>query len=128
VNESNPQNASLLQSIQEQGQQLKEQLEAMHQAVTQMNMTVGSLQSVEKQKKEDILIPLGSGCFLKGKSTDKEKVIIDLGPNVLAEKPIKEAVKLVTERKQGIEKQITIIEGQLKTLDSKAQAILKKSN
>ncbi|MCD6229269.1 MAG: prefoldin subunit alpha [Candidatus Diapherotrites archaeon] len=128
MNESNPQNASLLQSIQEQGQQLKEQLEAMHQAVTQMNMTVGSLQSVEKQKKEDILIPLGSGCFLKGKSTDKEKVIIDLGPNVLAEKPIKEAVKLVTERKQGIEKQITIIEGQLKTLDSKAQAILKKSN
>lgn len=127
MNESSAQDTSLLQSIQMQGQQLKEQLESMHQAVAQMNMTVESLQSVEKQKKENLLIPLGSGCFLKGKATDKKKVIIDLGPNVLAEKPVKEAVKLISERKDGIEKQITTIEGQLKTLDSKAQAVLKQS-
>ncbi|MCK4884291.1 MAG: prefoldin subunit alpha [Candidatus Diapherotrites archaeon] len=131
MNESAQQNASLLQELQMQGQQLKEQLESMQQAVTQITMTIESLQAIEKQTKEKIMIPLGSGCFLKGTSTEKENIIIDLGTNILAEKPIDKAVEIITGRKEELEKQITIVNNQLKNLDTKAREIInqsKKSN
>ena len=66
----------------------KAELEYLKEGLTQL----------KGQRDKDILIPLGSGVLAKGKLADDEKVIVNVGSNLLVKKTIEEAKEIIDEQ------------------------------
>jgi len=85
-----------IQGMNQQLQVLQNQLEVLDNQVKELNLVKESLDSVSKSEgNEEILIPMGAGIYIRGNMKEKTKVIMNVGANVVIEKNIDEALKLV---------------------------------
>jgi prefoldin alpha subunit len=78
-----------------------------------------SLEDVRGSKEEELLVPIGSGTFLRGRLTDDEKVLVNVGANVVIEKTIEEA-------RETLQNQIEQVERAEKNLRMDLERFLKR--
>ncbi|NIO22537.1 MAG: prefoldin subunit alpha [Candidatus Aenigmarchaeota archaeon] len=95
----------LYQLLQQNLESLREQLELVERQFMEIKTTQEVLKDLKKGKvTNDVLIPLGSGCYGKGKVTDLKTFLINLGANVMANKTLESAGPFLEEREKELEK------------------------
>jgi prefoldin alpha subunit len=109
-------------------QLMQKQLEAFREQAVQLergfievettNQILGDLKNIKVDN--EIMIPLGSGCFVEGKITNKKNVLMSPGSNLMFEKDLKSAKEGIAEKRDEIEKMIKDIQ---KKINDVAQEI-----
>jgi len=88
-------------------QRIEREVERLAQEVALIDRSIGdaegalsALEAIKKgeAKEDDLLFPVGGGIFLRGKLSEKERVVVNVGSNVFLTKGIEEAINLLKER------------------------------
>jgi len=79
------------------------QMQLIEAARNELETAVKALDSLEEAKAGDeILVPIGSGSFIKGEIKDTENMIIGIGTEISVEKGVNEAKKILDRRKKDM--------------------------
>jgi len=107
----------ILQLLQRRLEEMKQQEALIQNKMAELAVTQEGLEGIGKAaKKNDILVPIGSGMFTYATVTDTEQVIVDVGSGVMVEKDLKAADRFIEERKreiEGLEKELEKESGDL---------------
>ncbi len=80
------------------------QIQVLDAAMAETEAAIKALGSLKEAKKGDeILVPIGSGSFIKGGIKDKESVIIGIGAGISVEKKVSEAKKILDKRQKDMQ-------------------------
>ncbi|MFH1094964.1 MAG: prefoldin subunit alpha [Candidatus Micrarchaeota archaeon] len=85
------------QILQQQGQSLQGQLEAMQQSIADLNTTIETLENLSKVK-DDSRLPIGSGVYLACQKVDSSQVFVSIGAGLIVSKKPAEAEALLRKR------------------------------
>ncbi len=95
----------------QQLQQLQQNLTGLEQHLQELGKLQETLEHLSKvESDKDVLIPLGSGIFFKGKILDTSKLIMNVGANILVEKTVPEAVETVQKQANEVEQLLLQLE------------------
>lgn len=117
-----------LQILSQQITEMDKYVQEIENKINNLIVSIQSLQEFKKQEKEDVLVPVVPGVFFKGKIINKEKVIINVGSNVVVEKPLNEAVELIEEQLKELEKYKNELIKELETMINKANQLQEEIN
>ena len=74
-------------------------------ALREFNLATATIRGLEELKIDDeILVPIGAGSYVKAKLADTEKVLVNVGAGVTAEKNVKDALTLLENQINELEK------------------------
>lgn len=90
-----------LQIQQAKGEAIRAQMQQMEATILEIGSAVDAIQNLKKAK-SDTLVPVGAGVFISCPKPDPDKVVINIGANVMVAKKPEEAVKMLDERRQKI--------------------------
>ncbi len=82
---------------------LGEQIEHLSSALVDHSELISALSSIEADKSDKMMIPLGSGTQLIVDNPNNPGVVIDIGSGIQAERPISEAIEILESRYTDIE-------------------------
>ena len=106
----------LYQLLQQRVEELKQQIEMLQQKNMEMETTKFALGEINSMKEgNDVLVPLGSGCYVYGKATNSKKILVDIGSGIMTNKPAEEAKNIVEEKREEIEKLVLNLQSELVT-------------
>jgi prefoldin alpha subunit len=95
----------LYQLLQQNLESLREQFEIVERQLIELKNTQQVLKDLSKGKKtNDVLIPLGSGCYGKGEVTDLKDFVVNLGGNVMADKKTGSIKPFLEKREKELER------------------------
>ncbi len=104
----------LYQLLQQRVEELKQQIEMLQQKNMEMETTKFALGEINSMKEgNEVLVPIGSGCYVYGKSTNSKKILVDIGSGVMTNKTSEEAQNLVEEKREEIEKLVLNLQSEL---------------
>jgi prefoldin alpha subunit len=90
---------------------LKQQVDAIEKQIGELESRTNELMIVQQsinelkgQKGKEILVPIGSGVFLKGTLVSDTQMLVELGANIVTEKSAKETVEIIEKQVQEINK------------------------
>ncbi len=79
------------------------QIQVLEAAINEAESAISVLNSLREAKAgNEILVPIGSGSFIRGELTDRENVIIGIGAGISVERKVNEAKKILEEREKGM--------------------------
>ncbi|VVB99829.1 Prefoldin subunit alpha [uncultured archaeon] len=119
--------AAELQVQQSNGEAIRQQIQAMQSSLLEIGAAMNAVQNLKKVK-GDTLVPLGAGVFLSCPKPDPERVVINIGANVMVQKKPEEAVKLLEERQKAIRDAISSAQQDLEQAVSAIDEIKKRAN
>jgi len=110
------------------------QIQVLEAAMAETEAAIKALDSLREAKKGDeILVPIGSGSFIKGEIKDKESVIIGIGAGISVEKKVSEAKKILEAREKDMKDTLeklrngaTQANKKLMELSSKSEGIMQE--
>ncbi|MFH1101277.1 MAG: prefoldin subunit alpha [Methanobacteriota archaeon] len=98
-------NLTLIEYYKEQLSNLDLQLQYLQAAVVDYQKAKVSIEQLDNTEgKPEILVPVGSGIFIRGAATDTGKVLIDIGASIVAEKTVEDAIKKIDDRIETLQK------------------------
>jgi len=110
----------LYQVLQKYLEELREQAVVIEKRFIEIEATGQVLDDIKKLKEaNDILIPLGSGCYGHGKITDVNNTLIDVGAGVFMNKNPEEAKIFLEKKKAEIDKIAKNIQNEITTVVNK---------
>jgi len=84
---------------------LKQQLQLVEQQIFEVRSTLMSMEDIKKlDEKNEILLPLGSGCYGSGRITDGKNILVNAGAGVFINEDMGAAKSLLDERLAEVEK------------------------
>ena len=105
VKEEEMQQKSLqFEMLRQQSEAIQKQIEEIEMKRNELMIVKQSMGEIKGQSGKDVLVPIGSGVFLKGQLNDDENILVEVGANVIAEKKIDQADKLIEKQLGEIEK------------------------
>ncbi len=110
------------------------QIQVLEAAMAETEAAIKALDSLkEANKGDEILVPIGSGSFIKGEIKDKESVIIGIGAGISVEKKVSEAKKILDKRQKDMQGAMekmrngaTEANKKLMELNSKSEGIIRE--
>lgn len=109
-------------------EELQRRIAAM-QALAEEHRAAASALAALPKKEGDAFLPVGGGAYLKGKVSDSQKVLVEVGARVLLETPREEALKIVGRRESDLRnemeragEQLQVTVHRLEELGAEAQA------
>jgi prefoldin alpha subunit len=110
------------------------QRELLLNKIFELENTLIGIEETEKSNSET-LFSLGSDVFVTGKPTNKEKLIVGIGSNILLEKTYDDGIVIINNRKDEIEKELKAVQNEIaqlsstiQTLTPEIQSMIDKSN
>lgn len=90
---------------------LKQQVEAIEKQIaeleaktSELTMVQHSINEIKGQRGKEILVPMGSGVFMKGNLASDSEMLVELGANVVAGKSAKETVAIIQKQLKEIDR------------------------
>jgi|GEM_PF-362423 len=118
-----------LQVYRDESQILQQQIASLQTTQAEIENSMETLKNL-KEIKEEVLLPIGSGAHLRAKILDNEKILINIGADVIAEKNVEEAKEFLASRSKKIEelknelqKNLVEISNRVMKLDEEAKKI-----
>ena len=84
----------------------------LERALLESRAALDSIQGLGGQTPSEVLTQIGGGAMLRSKPPSTESVLVNVGSNVVIEKPREEAVAMLEERSRDVEKTILSLVGQ----------------
>ncbi|MFC2153898.1 prefoldin subunit alpha [Candidatus Altiarchaeota archaeon] len=104
--------------------QLARQAQILEEGLAEINATREAIKSVKEQKPgTNILVPLGSGSFLKGTLADNKTLLLGIGAGVTIEKSLPEADKFLEEKNKEMVKTLEKIRTDLENVGKTITAL-----
>ena len=92
-------NLTMIEYYKEQLASLDVQLQYIQAAIGEYQKGKMTIEQLEKQEgKTELLVPVASGVFVPASASNTDKVLIDIGAGIVAEKHTDDAVKKIDER------------------------------
>ncbi|MEM2974058.1 MAG: prefoldin subunit alpha [Candidatus Micrarchaeia archaeon] len=117
---------------QRRAQDIQNQMQALQMAETEMERTVEALKNLKERN--NTLFSLGSGIFVNAELKGIDKLLVNVGSNVMVEMSIEEALEFIDERKKEVNaakedllKGMQAISHRLKEIDTEARKIISRS-
>jgi prefoldin alpha subunit len=121
------------QAYQQQGQYMQQQLSNIQMSINELGTAIGTLKNLSAAKDNEVLLPIGAGAHVSAKLLNAQAVLINIGSDVIAEKPVEEAVSILEERVKRLEETrdklqqaISEVSRRLEKLDGDAKVLLSK--
>tara|TARA_Y100000034_G_scaffold49440_1_gene61156 strand:+ start:1217 stop:1627 length:411 start_codon:yes stop_codon:yes gene_type:complete len=109
-----------VQVLEQQLKQNQRNLEIMNQQLLELNAIEQSLIELKKTKKgQEMLVPLGSGIFVKSELKDNNEILTNVGADVVISKTSAEA-------KTFIKKQTEFVTGMISKTEKEMQSAVVK--
>jgi len=103
---------------------LQQQIGNLMAARSEMVATRDSLKGYQQTKAgTEILVPIGSGTLIKGKIASSDKVLVEIGADVVVERTPAEAVETIETRIKEIDDTIKRIQEDIVKLEEKIESI-----
>jgi prefoldin alpha subunit len=99
--------------LRQQSDAIEKQIEEIEMKRNEMLIVKQSMSELKGQTGKEILVPIGSGVFLKGQLNDDKSILDEVGANVIAEKTINQADELIEQQLEEIEKLQNKMRGEL---------------
>ena len=100
--------------LEELARQMGERISALEALANNISAAISALEELEKVKETvEILVPIGGSVYIKAEVGKIEKVLVEVGAEVLIEKSPEEALKYLNTRRGNILKEIERMQGQL---------------
>jgi len=93
--------------------ELEKQLSEIESKKAELEYLKEGLTKLKGQKGKEMLLPFGSGVLIRGKVMDDEKVLVNIGSNVLVEKTRDEAKKIIDSQIKELEDVKKLIEKEI---------------
>ncbi|NOR85119.1 prefoldin subunit alpha [archaeon] len=114
-----------LEMLKEQGQQLSQQKSQISMQLQEIEYSKNTIADLKNAKKDtELMIPIGTGMYVKGKITNLSDIITTIGGSVAVGKSLSEVDAIIKERESqmlDLEKQINI---ELEKLDAEGRALV----
>lgn len=121
------------QAYQQQGQYMQQQLSTLQMNVSEIGAAIGTLKNMASAKDNEVLLPVGAGAHVKANLTETGVVMLNIGADVIAEKPLEEAVAILEERLKRLEDTrdklqdaLMQVSKKLESLDTEAKQLMSK--
>jgi len=108
----------IYQVLNQQRKNILEQLEILAKALKDSEETEEIIAEQEISGGDDVLAPLGKECYVWAKIKDRNKIVVDLGAGIFAEKTFQEAKRILESRKLEIKKHKKDLEKRLEKIDT----------
>lgn len=118
---------------------LKVQMEIIESSLEELEKTKVSLDEIEKIREEkkggkaEVLIPLGSGSFIRGSIENPDKILLSIGSGFAVEKSVGEAVGFIKSKidelrkaKNEREKELLEVTEKLEKISPKVREIIER--
>jgi prefoldin alpha subunit len=121
-----------VETLRAQSNALQQQLMVVLNTLQELKSAEQALENLDTlESKSEVLVPLGGGAFINAHLGDTSKVVVNLGANVMAEKPRKDAVSMISGQVQQLEdankkleEAITMIDLRLNELATEMQMLV----
>jgi prefoldin alpha subunit len=90
--------------------------------IIEMENTLSSLDEIKKTDKET-LFPIGPETFVSGKLTNKEKMLVGIGANIILEKTFDEGKEILKRSKDELERAMKEIQNEINRVSSDLQQL-----
>jgi prefoldin alpha subunit len=87
------------QLLTREGQVLQGQIDIVQATVTDLNATIDTLRNIKKAK-ENCIVPVGSGAYIKCKEVDVETVLVSVGAGFILKKNVGDAQEILEDRRK----------------------------
>jgi prefoldin alpha subunit len=123
-----------MQLYREEAQLIQQQLANLQLNYASTEAAVQTLDNLSKlNKNEQMLLPIGSGAYIKSKVENNEVALIEVGAGVIVEKSIPDAVKFLQSKlsemdsiKEKLQKNFVEISNKMKSLEESANKLMEK--
>src|SRR3989344_3032118 len=103
-----------IQILEQQIKQIQKNLEILNQQIFELNMISNSLTEIKKTKiGQELLVPLGSGIFIKTELKDNNEILTNVGSDVVISKTNAETKTFIKSQTEFVTEIITKIEQEL---------------
>ena len=121
-------NLTLLEYYKEQLANLDMQQQYLQAALLDYQKAKITIENLGKEQGEnDLLIPVGSGVFISAVSTNTDKVLIDIGADLVVEKPVNEAIKNIDTRMEMVQENQKKLLTMAQQLQTEAEALSQRT-
>ena len=93
--------AGELQIQQAKGDAIRQQIQQMQEVSLEITSTLEVLRNIGKAK-GNALVPVGAGIFVSCSKADPEKVVMNIGANIMVHKKPDEAISMLEERRENM--------------------------
>lgn len=101
-----------------------QQREVIEAASMDIQRAITSLEGLMDVKKDsELMIPLGGESFIAAKSTDVKNVVVGIGSGIYVEKPVKDALEVLSKRAENLSEHSQRILTNISELELKAQEL-----
>jgi len=112
------------QILSEKIKQLQTQFEAVEQQLEEITSIIQSFDEFAQLKdKTEILVPINNGIFAKAHLIKEDHLLVNVGANVIVDKPIPDAKKLIQNQQEELTGLRTKIISTLEIMTSRASQI-----
>ncbi len=95
----------LYQLLQQNLDALQQQMQHIENQFLELSSSIQLLDDLKNiDEKNEIFLPLGSGCYGKGKIDKKSDILVNIGAGVMITKDLGSAKKFLEERQKELEK------------------------
>jgi len=103
---------------------LEKQIEVIKSSINEVESTEETLEGIEEiESGAEILVPIGSGSYLPAVVQDTDKVLTELGADLVAESPPKKVIDIVEKRKSDLEESLEEAQERIDDLKSNIEEI-----
>ncbi len=103
---------------------LENQIEVINNSIAEIESTEETLEGIENiEPGTEILVPIGSGSYIPAEIKDPDKVLTELGADLVAERPPKKVTKLVEKEKNDLEDSLEKAQDRIEDLEDKIEEL-----
>ncbi len=82
-----------------------------------------TLESINKEKGKEMLLPLGTGVYIKTKINEVNKLYVNVGANVVVTKSIEETIEKVKREKKKIKDELMKLDEERKAIKARLKEL-----
>jgi len=96
---------------------LKQQMQLVEQQFIEVKTTMLSIEDLKKMgKKNEIFLPIGSGCYGKGNIMENNEILVNVGAGIFIDKKAAAAKSFLEKRVEELEKASDEIQAQMERI------------
>lgn len=113
-----------IRQYQVQAEALAQQVAIAQSAISEHDTAISTIKSLKDTEKDsELLVPIGAGSYIHAKFNSVERIIVELGSGVSAERDSDGAVDILEGRKEDLGKSYTEANGRLAKLEQEIQRL-----
>lgn len=113
------------QMINEQLKELAQQAQVLEEQINDLNTTMEALDVLEKtEEKTELLVPVSQGIFAKTTLKENDKLLVNVGANVVVDKNVKQTKEIIADRLKRMQEFNNQTVENMEALNSRAKELL----